>query len=134
MFLPKLWFFQICLIDSWLRLIWLINTLHSANTVAKSTGMILKCSFFIAKKSLCMLCRVLKRLCHVAMALKNSVLNSHFNQNGDAIYHIAAFFLFRRNRLKKEKTTLILIMWKHLVTSKEFCKEKCKQVRKRLIK
>lgn len=56
-------------------LIWLINTLHSANTVAKSTGMILKCSFFIPKKSLCMLCRVLKRLCHVAMALKNSVLN-----------------------------------------------------------
>ena len=56
-------------------LIWLINTLHSANTVAKSTGMILKCSFFIPKKSLCTLCRVLKRLCHVAMALKNSVLN-----------------------------------------------------------
>ena len=56
-------------------LISLINTLHSANTVAKSIGMILKCSFFIHKKSLCMLCRVLKRLCHVAMALKNSVLN-----------------------------------------------------------
>ena len=64
-----------CLMTQTHWLIWLINTLHSANTVAKSTGMILKSSFFIPKKSLCMLCRVLKRLCHVAMALKNSVLN-----------------------------------------------------------
>ena len=83
-------------------LIWLINTLHSANTVAKSTGMILKCSFFIPKKSLCTLCRVLKRLCHVAMALKNSVLNKLTFQSKWWRYLSHCFFLsFQTKSIKK---------------------------------
>ena len=83
-------------------LIWLINTLHSANTVAKSTGMILKCSFSIPKKSLCMLCRVLKRLCHVAMALKNSVLNKLTFQSKWWCYLSHCCFLsFQTKSIKK---------------------------------
>ena len=77
---------------------------------------------------------VLKRLscCHGAEKLSSKQTHISIKM---AMLSIASLlsFLSEENKSikKKEKTTLILIMWKHLVTSKEFCKEKCTQVRKK---
>ena len=78
--------------------------------------------------------RVLKRLRHVAMALKNSVPNKLAFRSKWPRYLSHRCFLSsqtKRNRLKREKITFTLIMWKHLITSKEFYEEKCTQVWKR---
>lgn len=78
--------------------------------------------------------RVLKRLRHVAMALKNSVPNKLAFWSKWPRYLSHRCFLSsltKRNRLKREKITFTLIMWKHFVTSKEFYEEKSTQVWKR---
>lgn len=78
--------------------------------------------------------RVLKRLRHVAMALKNSVPNKLAFRSKWPRYLSHRCFLSsqtKRNRLKREKITFTQIMWKHLITRKEFYEEKSTQVWKR---
>ena len=70
--------------------------------------------------------RVLKRLRHVAMALKNSVPNKLAFRSKWPRYLSHRCFLSsqtKRNRLKREKITFTLIMWRHLITTKEFYEE-----------
>ena len=78
--------------------------------------------------------RVLKRLRHVAMALKNSVPNKlAFRSKWPRclLHHCFLSSQMKRNRLKREKITFTLIMWKHLIISQEFYEEKSLQVWKR---